>query len=178
MSNIANTYISQTNNIISTSLDSSEVNLLGIAASLSSIVDNILLGISSAQFVIVHNTSGIQSTPMNATFRATCFGDTTYTWVVAGINAIIVVVFVIEAIRNNCWKGLTKFNYQDLKSVVVGTSAGSREIYDEMSRRTHRMGSGWEGGSNDRRPGGIKVLLQTKNRLALVIRNEETEISL
>lgn len=176
MSNIANTYISQTNNIIPASLDSSEVNLLGIAMSLSSIVDNILLGISSAQFVIAHNTSGIQSTPMNATFRATRFGDTTYIWVVAGINTIILVVFVIEAIRNKGWKGLTKFNYQDLKSVVVGTSAGGKEIYDEISRRTNRMGSEWEGDSSDLRPGGIKVILQTKNRLALIIRNEETEM--
>lgn len=177
MSNIANTYIAQTNNIISTSLNSSELNLLGISASLSSIVDNILLSMSSAQFIIAHNASGIQSTPMNATFTVTRFGDTTYIWVVASINMIILVVFVIEAIRNNGWKGHTKFNYQDLKSIVVGTSAGGKEICDEISRRTNGMDSKWEGDSNDLRTGGIKVLLQTKNHLALTLGNEEIEMS-
>ncbi|RDW58771.1 hypothetical protein BP6252_13247 [Coleophoma cylindrospora] len=154
----------QANKLVSPSLNSSETSLRGIEASLTSIVDNILLSFSSAQFIIAKDLNGTQPSTMNATFTVLRFGDIRYISVIAILNIIILLLFMFETIRNNIWKDHTTFNYQDLKSIIVGTSIRGKETSEEIKRRLGLKGTKWDGDSNDSRLEDIKVLIATMLR--------------
>lgn len=85
-----------------------------------SILDDLLLGISSVQLILSNN--GSSSTIVNAVVNAVQVGEARYIYSVAAITIIRLVIFAEEVISTQYWRRLSKFNYNDLGNVVIATS--------------------------------------------------------
>ena len=137
------------------------INLQGVAATFESILDDLLLGISSAQLILSPN--GSNSTTANATVNAVQIGEARYVYSVAAITLIILLIFAEEVISTQYWKKLSKFNYNDLASVVVATSKGGDAIGTQAAARDmylHALPS--------RRTGAVGIRLDDKGGVVIV----------
>lgn len=157
INNVMNTNFSKSNRFLSQNLTDSQVSLMGIESALEAMVDDILLAFSSAQFMIAGQEGGIKQTTMHATVAAIRIGDSVPIYIIAGSNAILVVLFVVSAIWNRGWRTLSTFDYQDLKSVVIGSSLGGGDIAAEVLQRTSCEGKKWNADPGDRVAGRTMV---------------------
>ena len=103
----------------------------GVEDTLTSMLDNTLLAFSSAQLMIANDTR-----PANATvsLSAVRIGKSVYIYLVAGMNFAILLLCVVESIRTRNWTGLPRFDYANVKDVVVSTSKGSPFIAEEATK--------------------------------------------
>ncbi|CZR64429.1 uncharacterized protein PAC_14327 [Phialocephala subalpina] len=160
IANIANAFNARSNGFIPTNLNDTELGLLGIESSLSTMVDSFLLAYSSAQFIIAGaNNNGIQTTTMDVTVAGIRIGESSYIYTIAAINFCLIMLLIIEAVRNRGWKDQGYFDYRDLKSVIVGASIGGDGVASEVMRRKEAMGEEWVGDPSDRITGKVMVVL-------------------
>lgn len=103
--------------------------LAGLEQAFQAMADDILVAFGSAQFV-VGNFSQISAAIVHV--DALRFGSPIYIYAIFTINALIVLIFAVEAIRTQGWKKLILFNYVDSRTLVVGSSMGGRAIYDSV----------------------------------------------
>jgi hypothetical protein len=89
-------------------LNDTSVILEGISSSLESMIDDILVGIGSAQLEIagrnssvVNATSGIIANATIATMRV---GDFQYAVTATVLNFLVVIVYLVECVRTRRWK--------------------------------------------------------------------------
>jgi hypothetical protein len=155
----------QSNGLLSAELTNSDMNLSGTASALEAIVDAVLAAFSGAQFIIAGDeNNGTQSVSMTATLGAIKFGDLRFIIVISVINAVVVLLFIAEAIRNRAWIRSTMFDYRDLKSLVVGTSLRGRENGEVVERRLKsRGGQSWVGNSADTVMRKVGVSLENRD---------------
>ena len=99
-----------------------------IEAVVPSLLDDSLLAISSAQ--ILQNCTTIQNG--NMTVGAVRFGTRGYTYAIFAVNTIIAVIFLEEMLQTSGWKHLSKFDYTDIKSVVIASPLGESDIADTV----------------------------------------------
>lgn len=140
-----------------------QITLTGLENAIISLIDDILVGYASAQLVV-----GNFSTPTAAGTQVLSLrlGDSIYINVIAGINAAIIALLAIEALRTRAWRCLPSFDYTDCRGVVVGSSRGGSAIAaceNEVRDRDRDMGLNdkseeWTGGG---RIGRIPVLLRS-----------------
>ena len=103
----------------------------------------------------------------NVRFMSVRVGERKYIYAIAILNLCIVLVFFTATIFTNGWRGLLRFNYLDVKTVVVGTSMGGVDI-GTAAREAHlELGSSWTGDGADRVVGQIPVIIGYKDGLAL-----------
>ena len=123
-----------------TDFSNTDVNLGGVAETFESMFDDMLLGLSSAQLMLVPN--GTVVVPALAVVGAVRLGNTVYTYSVMALTFVIAGIFAVEAVRHHAWKQLGTFNYSNLSHVVTGSSLGGSFIGNLTSKR-HRSLSGF-----------------------------------
>jgi hypothetical protein len=110
---------------------SNATNLKGIADSLISIFDDTFGIYASAKLMLLNETN---PTSVLASLPAVTFGNSTYIYPITIVNALIVLAYVIEAVRTRGWNQLPKFNFMDTKDIIISSSAGGVLISKEASR--------------------------------------------
>jgi hypothetical protein len=129
--NVQNAY--QSKNISLVDFSNTDINLSGVAQTFESMFDDMLLGLSSAQLMLVPD--GTVSVPARAIVGAIQIGNAVYTYSIMALTFIIAAIFAVEAFRHEAWKRLGKFNYSNLAHVVVASSLGGSAIGNLTSKR-------------------------------------------
>jgi hypothetical protein len=132
---VVNTNFSKINGYLPESLEDSQISLTGIESALEIIVDDILMAFSSTQFVIAAEEGGIKQITTYTTVAAIRVGEPNYIYNIATVNAFLLLLSVLEAIRNKAWRTLSDFDYRDLKSVVIGSSLRGSGIAVKVLKR-------------------------------------------
>jgi hypothetical protein len=135
--------------------------LRGVEDSLVSMLDNSLLAFSSAQLMIANDTF---TTPISLSARAIRIGEPRYVSIIVGIHFTITLLCLIELIRTRMWKGLSKFDYTDIKSVIVGASLGGNTIAKRARESHMRRQSWWSADPGDTVVGDIRVKLKSEGK--------------
>ena len=148
----------------------SKTTLQGVEDSLTSMVDNVLLAYSSAQLMIANDT---YQAPTTALIKSVRIGEAIYIYTVAAVNFLVVLVFIFEISRTRGWKDLRRFDYTNIKSLVVGTSMGGTAIANAVRRAHASERTVWDGTSGDVIAGNIAVRLTNHGEdLALAFHEE------
>ncbi|KAL9617542.1 MAG: hypothetical protein Q9160_007659 [Pyrenula sp. 1 TL-2023] len=126
----------------------------GVKDSLESMLDNLLLAFASAQ-LMVYNDS--HSAPAQAYVQATAIGTPRDIYFVFALNVVVCVVYAAVLVFLSRGPGPGKFNFVDVKSVVVGTSRGGNGIGERVERAHRERGGRWMGEEDDEVAGGLKV---------------------
>jgi hypothetical protein len=113
--------------------------LRGVEDSLASMLDNSLLAFSSAQLMIANDTF---SAPTSLSISAIRFGEPKYVYIITGIHFTITLLCLVELVRTRVWRGLSKFDYTDIKSVIVGASIGGTAMRKERESYITRNKAG------------------------------------
>ena len=133
--------------------------LQGVQDSLTSMLDNSLLAFSGAQLMIAHD---VYSVPVSLSSSAVRIGESGYIYAVAAVNFAIVLLSLLELIRTRIWKGLSRFDFTNVTSLVVGAARGGRVIAEEAGKMLVQHGTGHcTDMSEDRALGRIRVRLES-----------------
>lgn len=140
--------------------------LKAVEDSLTSMLDNVLLAYSSAQLMLGNDTILKPTTVLIPSIR---IGGSAYIYIIAVINFAYLTLYLIELARTRGWKALQRFDYMDIKTLIVGTSMGGTSIAN-ATRQAHELKqTRWNGTSGDRIAGKIDVYLDDRDgNLALV----------
>jgi hypothetical protein len=55
-------------------------------------------------------------------------GQKRYIISIVSLNALIIPILTAEALRTPCWRGLPKFCFTDIKSVIIASSLGGHGV--------------------------------------------------
>jgi hypothetical protein len=147
----------------SASFNSETANLTTVAESFTSMLDAILLALTSAQTQLPGfegNSSLSQQVPVNLELTVARIGNEKFIIAMAVLNAGIVLVLGFFMIRTRFWKHLPRFSYLDVGSVIVASAVDGRGIRRDVHRATegsHVSQEPWSGASDDKRIGHIAV---------------------
>ena len=103
------------------------LNLLGIEHAFESILDDILLGMSSAQIMLTGG-AGTTTTTASAVVNAIAVGQSGYIYAIATFNFLVLIMFLFEATTTRCWDQMTRFDYNNLGKLIIATSIGGKAI--------------------------------------------------
>lgn len=131
--------------------------LAGIEAVLTSILDDAMVAFSSAQIMLLNDTS---PAPVVVTSAAYAFGTRGYIYAVVCISFLVTAGYIVEAFRTRGWRGLSKFDFMDVKSVIVAASEGGTAIAKEAQDLHHAEGTSWDADADDAIVGRICVRLE------------------
>lgn len=122
--------------------------LRGLTNSVSAMLDDMLVPYASAQ-LMVGNQSTVTETVV--TTSALKIGTSEYIIAMCALNVLILLIVVEEAIRTSFWRGLGKWNYMDVGTVVVSSWNCGRTRAGETMNRVSRLhsGSDRDRGKND-----------------------------
>lgn len=144
--------------------------LRAIQESIEVITDDALIAYSSAQIMLANVSSDV---PLAITLDAVAVGTGYYIYIVAGVNAAVVLTVIFEAVRTKGWRGMPRFNYMSVKSTVVAGSMAGRAVGDKSAYLHNSTRHGWTGNAKDRLNGSIQVNLRRTNGLALTLADED-----
>ena len=136
--------------------------------SFNAMIDDILVGYGAAQLfwgrgVGGSNTGDISSNAsVTSTYDSTRLGQDGYIFATLAINILLIIIGLEEAIRTRYWKQMPLLDYLDLKSVIVATSAGGKEIWEDCSNR-HPQGKMWDGSNSSKEAAAVRVRLGQGN---------------
>ena len=132
ISNIANVAGSgKGGNIDGSNASTAQQNLIGIEDSITSLIDNTLVSVNSAQLLIMND---IITTSAHIHTPAIGFGTAPYIYAVLAINFAIILLFMEELIRTRCWRGLSSFRFGDSVHLAVAASGGGSRLYHAASK--------------------------------------------
>ncbi len=174
--NIGNAQAAQRHNLVDPTLSEDDLSLHAITTSVESIIDDILLGLSSSQIVIANSTKPI---PASAQINAVRLGQASSIYATTIINLLLIALLVYEFIRTHGWRHLLVFDYRDIKSVIIATSLRGSAIAEYSNTEHERAGIEWIGDPADRIAGEIQVRLARESRgTAIVLGSPREEILL
>lgn len=134
--------------------------LAGLTNSVTAMVDDLLVAYSSAQLMIMNDTS---LAPTTVQIHAFTYGSTLYIYLTFAINTAILLLLAEEAFRTRCWKDLLHFDYMDPRTLIIGASMGGCAVAEAAKDRwTDRQGSIYQYESAS--IGGVKVALHENHR--------------
>ncbi|EON70093.1 hypothetical protein W97_09359 [Coniosporium apollinis CBS 100218] len=145
----------------------------GMARALESMIDDILGAYSSAQLMIAGSDQPETSrtaTDVSAAIRAVQIGNKEYIYAIMVINGLLILLFVAETIRTRGWRNLPAFDYQDIKSVIVGSYIGSAGAGQTMI-----VSHAWKGDSSDTLAGAIQVQLVDRDGYPALVEPSATD---
>ena len=99
--------------------------LAGLTNSVTAMVDDLLVAYSSAQLMIMNDTSLV---PATVKFHAFRYGSELYIYLTFVINTVVLFLVAEEALRTRGWKDLLYFDYMDPRSLIIGCSMGGGAI--------------------------------------------------
>ncbi|KAJ7928240.1 hypothetical protein B0H13DRAFT_1860678 [Mycena leptocephala] len=146
------------------SVNDTSVILEGISSSLESMIDDILVGIGSAQLEIAGTTSGVIA---NATIATMRLGDFQYAVTVTVLNFLAVIVYLVECVCTRGWKGMPVFDHNDIAStgVIVVVSWGGPEVGDAVAAAHKVNGTLWLGDARNMAGGQTRMTLVNQRSL-------------
>ena len=130
---------------------------IGVSEALVSLIDNSLSIYGAAQIILAADTANVTATVYLKVIK---LGEPAYVYVSFAINFLIGLVVIAEAFRTRFWNGLPLFNSLDLKSVILGASAGGTAMSDAVDVRTDSAA--------DRKAGAIRVVVGRRKELAAI----------
>ncbi|KAK4692660.1 hypothetical protein P7C71_g4587, partial [Lecanoromycetidae sp. Uapishka_2] len=139
-------------------------NLLGVADAMNSLIDDILVSYGSAQLMITKDS--IMS-EVAAREVAIVIGSPAYTISIFVLNLLICLIYLFEVIRTRAWRHLTRFNFMDVKTVIIGTSIGGTAIAEKMRTLYDAQGSVWSAKGSDRTAGKMRIRLDKSLQVVL-----------
>ncbi|MCJ1362851.1 hypothetical protein MMC16_001957 [Acarospora aff. strigata] len=160
LSSIANLAVSSNR-----SVSDPDVVLAGMTRSIESMVDDVLLAYASAQLMIAgtdNPTASRKATDATLEIPAVRIGQNSYIYGIAAINFILLAIFVLETLRTRGWHDLPAFDYQDLKTLVVGSSMGSDSVALAASLAHRSRRSSWKADPADAVVGKVKVVVERR----------------
>ncbi len=139
------------------SSDNATHNRYSIEQALESLLDDTLLAFSSAQIILQNSTSARHGIFTVGGIR---FGTKGYVYSLFAVNCVIVIIFFEEMLRTHHWRHMSKFDYTDIKSVVVASSMGGSGIADTVVAKHLERDTLWYADEGDRIAGAIRVQLE------------------
>ena len=133
-------------------------------ASFNAMLDDILLGYGAAQLFWgvgsdEPNAASISSNAsVTSTYDSIRLGQDGYIFATLAINILLIIIGLEEAIRTRNWKQMPLLDYLDLKSMIVATSAGGKDIWEDCNNR-HPEGSAWDGDNASKEAASVRVRL-------------------
>ncbi|MCJ1272081.1 hypothetical protein MMC22_011988 [Lobaria immixta] len=174
--NIDNANAAKSRGLIDSTLSEADLNLHAITTSVESIIDDILLGLSSSQIAIA---SSIKPTPAVAQVDSVRLGQASSIYAITIVNLFLIALSVYELIRTHGWRHLLVFDYRDVKSVIIATSLRGSALADYSNNEHKRAGTEWVGDPADRIVGKIQVRLAREGQgTAIVLSSSREEILL
>ncbi|CAD6583814.1 MAG: hypothetical protein ASARMPRED_001511 [Alectoria sarmentosa] len=120
----------------------------GVSEALESLIDNSLSIYGAAQVILATDTASVTATVQ---LMAVKLGEPAYVYISFAINLLVVLIVIVEAIRTRFWNGLPLFNSMDIKSAILGASAGGTALSDAADARTDNAA--------DRGAGAVRVVV-------------------
>ncbi|KAI9722430.1 MAG: hypothetical protein M1828_004797 [Chrysothrix sp. TS-e1954] len=105
-------------NTTSPDLDDSKAALAAIEASMTAMMDDMLVAYASAQLMIGNHT---RSVPAAVKVRVLRFGENIYIYSIFVVNTLILLVVAVEAVRNSAWRRMPRFDFLDLDDLITYT---------------------------------------------------------
>jgi hypothetical protein len=139
--------------------------LQGVAESIETLIDDNLLATASAQLMIAKDTYTVYPIAYRNGLR---IGDKRFVVAVVLVNALIILLFIEEALRTRNWRNLSKFDYSKVENIIVATSLGGSALGDAVLSK-----SSWVGGDLKEAAGDIKVIASHGDHVQLGIAGEE-----
>ncbi|KAL9108186.1 MAG: hypothetical protein Q9227_007041 [Pyrenula ochraceoflavens] len=135
--------------------DGSAATLAGVKDSLESLIDDTLLAFGSAD-LMVYNDSHV--TKATASVQAATFGNSRDIYIIFALNIAISLLYASSLFYTSRWPGVGKFNFTDVKSIIVGASAGGSRIAERAASLYRAKGEyQWVAAEDDKVVGSIKV---------------------
>ena len=151
-----------TNGSTSDNVHFTDLILPAVQDSLTSMLDDTLLAFSSAQLMIAHD---VYTAPVTLSSSAVRIGQSIYIYAAAAVDLGLVLLGLFELSRTRVWSGLTRLNFADLKSLVIGASEGGTLIAEEAEKiRLHYdadQGKYYDALQEDRALGKIRVRVES-----------------
>ena len=119
-------------------LTEKETSLRGVENSITAMTDDMLGYYAAAQLMVADFRS---STPVTVSKPALAIGELKYSAVVFALNAVVLLVVLVEFARTRAWKGLPGFNAADVRQLVVAASEGGSELAEVAFGREQKIGS-------------------------------------
>ena len=138
-----------------------------IADSFTAIADDILVAYGSSQISNAHSTT---SSPVIGAVKTVQIGQSLYRNLIFFLNSTIILIVAFEALNTGFWHRLTKFNYLDIKSVIVASSAGGGGVAESVLENHRERGTDWVADSSD----PIACKTQVEWNLSHVLDDTET----
>lgn len=107
---------------------SNATRLRGISTSVESMMDDILQAISAAQVMVLNETQMATAEVQSMSF---VLGSTRYTYAVLGANIFVTLVFAVELFRTRMWRRAPRFDFVDIKAVILNASAPDNALTAE-----------------------------------------------
>ena len=117
-----------------------------VAESFTAIIDDILVAYGASQ---ISNAQDTTFSAVRGIVEAVQIGQPFYRYLVFVQNFLIILIVGFEAIRTRGWRVLTRFNYLDLKSVIIASSAGGGGIAKAVWDQHRSQGTQWVGDPTD-----------------------------
>ena len=95
--------------------------LAGLENSITVMLDDIMVGYSSAQLVVGQD---FKNTNVTIQVEAIRLGQGVYIYAVVAFNTLAILLVAGEALRTRMWKKLVSFDYLDLRDIMIGSSQG------------------------------------------------------
>lgn len=120
----------------------------GVAEAIESIVDNSLLAFGLTQVLVANDTA---PSSLQAVASAVRFGTPGYTYAVFAMAMLTTVVYLVELALTRCWKRVEAFDISDMKTSIIGASAGGTQIANAAGRspNTPALRGSNDGASDD-----------------------------
>lgn len=127
--------------------------LSAVAESFEAVLDDILLAISSAQYMIGPSDARAE-TPVRVTVSALSVGKPEAIYAVFALNGAIVAIWLAMAARARGWRHTPKWDFCQVTDVVVAASLGGQALGRAFSRMQQTViddskSSPWSGGSRE-----------------------------
>ena len=135
-------------------LDRSEAVLSAVAESFTAIIDDVLVAYGASQISNARNTT---SSAARGVVEAVQVGQRFYRYLVFALNSLMILIVVSEAIHTRFWLHLTKFDYLDIKSVVIASSAGGGKLAKAVLNKHYDEGTNWTADPSDPIAGAMRV---------------------
>jgi hypothetical protein len=104
----------------------------GVGSFIESAIDNILEAQAAAQMVVLNGT---QDSTATIHWQSFVLGSPIYANTVLAINCVIPVIFLAELLRTRMWRDAPRFDFTDIKDVVIYASfLGKDTVLAESSQ--------------------------------------------
>ena len=115
---------------------SSEIINTVVESCFEAVIDDILVAFGIAQLILANSSTSV---PVNGVYTAVRIGQDTFIYATLGINILLALIALIEAVRTRLWHRLPTFDYTNVVSVVIAASAGYGLVANEARHREGRM---------------------------------------